>query len=72
MSVAVSDGELTTTQSFSVTVTNGDTTTPPTGDWDTSVAYVGGYVVTYNGVEYKAKWWTQGNEPGSTDVWLAL
>ncbi len=72
MSVAVSDGELTTTQSFSVTVTNGDITTPPTGDWDTSVAYVGGDVVTYNGVEYKAKWWTQGNEPGSTDVWLAL
>ena len=56
VSVAVSDGALTTTQSFSVTVTNGDTTNPPTGSWDASVAYVGGDVVTYNGVEYKAKW----------------
>ena len=71
VSVAVSDGELTTTQSFSVTVTNGDITTPPTGDWDTSVAYVGGDVVTYNGVEYKAKWWTQGERPDLGGAWEA-
>ena len=71
VSVAVSDGALTTTQSFSVTVTNGDTTTPPTGDWDASVAYVGGDVVTYNGVEYKAKWWTQGERPDLGGAWEA-
>ncbi len=71
VSVAVSDGALTTTQSFSVTVTNVDTTNPPTGSWDASVAYVGGDVVTYNGVEYKAKWWTQGERPDLGGAWEA-
>ena len=72
VSVAVSDGQVATTQSFTVTVTNTDTT-PPTGDtWDVSKVYVGGDTVVYNGVTYKAKWWTQGNRPDLGGVWEAI
>ncbi len=56
-----------------------DTTTPtnPTNPitypaWDSSKAYVGGDVVSYNGNDYKAKWWTQGDTPGSSDVWQLI
>lgn len=42
---------------------------PNTGTWVSSNAYVGGDTVTYNGSTYKAKWWTQGDTPGSAAVW---
>lgn len=37
--------------------------------WDKSTVYNGGDEVAYNGKVYRAKWWTQGEEPGSADVW---
>lgn len=37
--------------------------------WDSSKVYVGGDMVTYNGQDYKAKWWTQGEVPGVAMVW---
>lgn len=40
--------------------------------WVQSKTYVAGDKVFYNGIEYKAKWWTQGNKPGSSDVWEKL
>ncbi|OAB48613.1 lytic polysaccharide monooxygenase [Paenibacillus antarcticus] len=42
--------------------------------WNSSTAYVGGNKVTYNGVNYEAKWWTQGQAPGSAgaDVWKLI
>jgi len=44
-------------------------TTYPT--WNASTIYVGGNKVTYNGVNYEAKWWTLGQAPGSAgaDEW---
>ncbi|MGL6040107.1 MAG: glycosyl hydrolase family 18 protein [Deefgea sp.] len=36
--------------------------------WNSTTAYVGGDVVTYSGKDYKAKWWTQNNIPG-TEQW---
>ncbi|PRX68736.1 chitin-binding protein [Cohnella sp. SGD-V74] len=42
-----------------------------TGTWDSSKVYLGGDKVTYNGVEYVASWWTQGDKPDSSDVWKA-
>ena len=33
------------------------------------MAYVGGSVVFYGGRTWKAKWWTQAETPGTTDVW---
>jgi chitinase len=53
-----------------------DPTTPPPGNctaaaWDSGHAYVGGNVVSYNGHQWTAKWWTQGDTPGNNgqDVW---
>ncbi|GAA5194071.1 hypothetical protein GCM10023322_57570 [Rugosimonospora acidiphila] len=31
--------------------------------------YVGGNTVSYNGHTWQAKWWTQGETPGASDVW---
>ncbi len=49
-----------------------DTSDPDTTDtcWTewTSGAYTGGSQVSYNGVNYQAKWWTNG-VPGEDDVW---
>lgn len=39
------------------------------GTWDRSKVYVGRDRVTHNGLEYEARWWTQGEEPGASDVW---
>ncbi|GLX69854.1 lytic polysaccharide monooxygenase [Paenibacillus glycanilyticus] len=45
--------------------------TPPaaTGTWDSTKVYLAGDTVTYNGIEYKAGWWTQGEKPDNSDVW---
>ncbi|MGL6041680.1 MAG: carbohydrate-binding protein, partial [Deefgea sp.] len=36
--------------------------------WNSATAYTGGQSVTYAGQDYKAKWWTQNNVPG-TEQW---
>jgi len=38
-----------------------------TGTWSGTAIYTGGEVVVYNGVKYKAKWWTQNNIPGTEE-----
>ncbi len=40
--------------------------------WDSSAVYTGGDTVSYQGRRYRAKWWTQGEKPGSSDVWEDL
>lgn len=40
-----------------------------TAAWEASKAYVGGSKVKYQGFEYTAKWWTQGETPGVASVW---
>lgn len=41
--------------------------------WNKEVAYVGGDKVIYKGLEYRAKWWTQNEEPSATsEVWECL
>ncbi|TDQ01402.1 glycosyl hydrolase family 18 protein [Labedaea rhizosphaerae] len=55
----------------------GGGSTPPAGScgsvaaWNSTQAYTGGSVVTYNGHKWTAKWWTQGDTPGnnSQGVW---
>lgn len=65
VTVTVSDGIVDVPVSFTVTVNDsvGDTT------WDGNATYNAGDLVLYNGVQYRAKWWTQGDTPGATDVW---
>ena len=40
--------------------------------WDKSAVYLGGDIVSYNGRQYRAKWWTQGEKLDSSDVWEDL
>lgn len=39
------------------------------GTWDSNAVYTGGDIVSYQGRQYRAKWWTQGETPGTSDVW---
>ncbi|WP_405083015.1 lytic polysaccharide monooxygenase [Paenibacillus chitinolyticus] len=53
-----------------VKTTGGSTTTYPA--WSATTVYVGGNKVSYNGVNYEAKWWTQGETPTGTNVWKVI
>ncbi|MGH3680360.1 MAG: glycosyl hydrolase family 18 protein [Natronosporangium sp.] len=44
----------------------GDCTLPA---WNRSQIYTGGGQVSHAGREWRAKWWTQGEEPGTTGEW---
>ncbi|PFG44435.1 chitinase [Isoptericola jiangsuensis] len=37
--------------------------------WSRSAVYTGGNVVVHNGHKWRAKWWTTGEEPGTTGQW---
>lgn len=41
-------------------------------EWSATAVYTGGDEVTYNGVTYRAQWWTQGETPGVASVWVAI
>ena len=38
----------------------------PAPKWESSAVYTGGSQVTYDGKTYEARWWTQGETPGSS------
>lgn len=52
-----------------VTVTVNSNSQPEYSEWDASKVYVAGDIVSYNGHNYKAKWWTQGENPSTTGQW---
>ncbi|WP_418113208.1 glycosyl hydrolase family 18 protein [Vibrio scophthalmi] len=65
--VTVSDATDNTTAEVVVNVKGNE---DPSGNtWHKDQVYVGGDTVIYNGVTYTAKWWTQGDVPGASDVW---
>ncbi|NKQ26165.1 carbohydrate-binding protein, partial [Streptomyces galbus] len=37
--------------------------------WNATGEYLGGTVVSHKGHSWKAKWWTKGEEPGTTGEW---
>ncbi|MFE6804289.1 glycoside hydrolase family 19 protein [Streptomyces sp. NPDC057681] len=37
--------------------------------WNSSSVYTGGVSASYNGHNWNAKWWTQNETPGTSDVW---
>ncbi|MFI9546033.1 chitinase C-terminal domain-containing protein [Streptomyces sp. NPDC052016] len=37
--------------------------------WNSATEYTGGSVVSHKGHSWKAKWWTKGEEPGTTGEW---
>ncbi|WP_342321927.1 glycosyl hydrolase family 18 protein [Kosakonia sp. BYX6] len=40
--------------------------------WDSDKIYVGGDEASWKGKDYKARWWTRGNEPGTNEVWQVI
>ncbi|CCQ12803.1 Chitinase [Pseudoalteromonas luteoviolacea B = ATCC 29581] len=67
VSVSVSDGKAVTKVDFVVAVKN--TTTGGNTTWNKDTVYNAGNKVFYNGVEYKAKWWTKGDRPDLGGPW---
>ncbi len=61
----------TTTGTTTGATTGGTTggTTCTTAAWSASQVYTGGNTVSWKGHNWKAKWWTQGEEPGTTGEW---
>ncbi|MEN7548190.1 glycosyl hydrolase family 18 protein [Rapidithrix thailandica] len=57
----------TSTDSISFTIEQVSGCTTPA--WDANTVYVGGNQASHNGNLYRAKWWTQGDEPGTSGPW---
>lgn len=66
--VTVTDGKLTDEATVAVTVK-----APEVGGntWDPNKVYHAGDTVVFDGVTYTAKWWTKGEQPGTSAVWEA-
>ncbi|BCL80571.1 chitinase [Ktedonobacteria bacterium brp13] len=66
----------TPTQVFTPTPTQGGGgggTCAGVAAWNSSIAYVGGNKVTYNGSLWQAKWWTEADIPGgAAGVWTLI
>jgi glycosyl hydrolase family 18 (putative chitinase)/carbohydrate binding protein with CBM5/12 domain len=53
---------------FALTVTGGAPACTA-AQWSRTAVYVGGNTVSWKGHSWKAKWWTTGEEPGTTGEW---
>ncbi|MER5651839.1 MULTISPECIES: glycosyl hydrolase family 18 protein [unclassified Streptomyces] len=57
------------TATYALTVTGGSGAQCTAAAWATGTVYTGGQQVSHKGHNWKAKWWTQGEEPGTTGEW---
>lgn len=58
------------TFSYALSLIKGDTPpVVPDNLWKSNATYNTGDVVTHNGREWTAQWWTSGEEPGTTGEW---
>ncbi|WP_423840800.1 lytic polysaccharide monooxygenase [Vibrio mytili] len=57
--------------SYALSLIKADVPPPvePTNLWDKTAVYTQGDMVTHNGQEWTAQWWTRGEEPGTTGEW---
>ncbi|MDO6705155.1 glycosyl hydrolase family 18 protein [Photobacterium sp. 1_MG-2023] len=68
-SLAVNDGTESVSDSATVTVLKDGGSTGCTNAWASGGVYNAGDIVTHSGKSWKAKWWTTGEEPGTTGEW---
>ncbi|HBF83943.1 MAG TPA: chitinase [Streptomyces sp.] len=54
---------------YTLTVTGGTGSRCTAAPWAGGTVYTGGQQVSYEGHTWKAKWWTTGEEPGTTGEW---
>lgn len=66
---AISEGNSTYSEISTITESFAE---QPSETWNSTAVYNGGDMVSYKGRKYKAKWWTQGEKPDSSDVWEDL
>ena len=67
LTVTGTAGSTTHTATYTLTVTGTGTCTA--ASWDKAAVYVGGNTVSWKGHNWKAKWWTTNEEPGTTGQW---
>ncbi|MCG8570339.1 MAG: Ig-like domain-containing protein [Spirochaetes bacterium] len=68
ISAVATDNEGATGTSGIITIYVGESN-PGIPAWDSSETYLKDDVVTHNGRKWRARWWTQGEEPGTTGEW---
>jgi chitin-binding protein len=68
LSIAVSDGMLTTNKIFTVTVEN-SVTDPTVELWTSTQAYSAADKVSYENKVYSAKWWNKNQAPNNSNAW---
>ncbi len=54
---------------YSLTITGGSGNQCADAPWAKDKVYTGGQRVSHKGHIWKAKWWTTGEEPGTTGEW---
>lgn len=54
---------------YALTVTGGNGNQCTAAPWSSGAIYTGGQQVSHKGHNWKAKWWTTGEEPGTTGQW---
>ncbi|MGQ4513393.1 glycosyl hydrolase family 18 protein [Streptomyces sp. DW26H14] len=69
LTVSGAAGSSTGSAAYKLTVTGGGGGSCSAAAWQSSAVYVGGDSVSYGGHTWKAKWWTQGEQPGTTGEW---
>lgn len=75
IAVSVSDGQLSTQTSFSVTVNDVsvvdpiDPVDPTIPEWDSTQTYQANDKARFANVIYTAKWWNKGQQPDSSSAW---
>ncbi|MEU3463853.1 glycosyl hydrolase family 18 protein [Streptomyces sp. NPDC006733] len=57
------------TATYTLTVTGGTGHQCTAAAWASGTVYTGGQQVSHKGHNWKAKWWTLGEEPGTTGQW---
>lgn len=67
--IAVDEAGNTSTPGTLIVSTSEASTAPTT--WSATTVYLEGDTVLFEGIEYTAKWWTQGEQPGIAEVWKA-
>ncbi|MCZ8520457.1 MULTISPECIES: lytic polysaccharide monooxygenase [Paenibacillus] len=66
-----SAGKSSQSSPLAVKTSGGASTSYPA--WNAATAYTGGSKVSYNGANYEAKWWTQGETPSAaSSVWKLI
>ncbi|MEU8542013.1 glycosyl hydrolase family 18 protein [Streptomyces sp. NPDC048717] len=57
------------TATYTLKITGGSGSQCTAAPWASATVYTGGQQVSHKGHNWKAKWWTTGEEPGTTGEW---